>query len=122
MIDLCGLAAGLFVILAFYTTDPRWLRRFAIASNLLFIGYGLPMNLWPIVLLHATLLPLNVLRLVQLARPSPIQHDPALSQEQREIFLRSLRATGRCARGRRPDLRERLTPASSCILHPRFPK
>lgn len=64
--DAVGLAAGAFVILAFYSTDSRALRGFAITSNLLFILYGVMVQLWPIVLLHAILLPLNLLRLSQI--------------------------------------------------------
>ncbi|MEL6518494.1 MAG: hypothetical protein AAFR34_03375 [Pseudomonadota bacterium] len=64
--DAVGLGAGAFVILAFYSTNGRALRVFAITSNLLFILYGVMVQLWPIFLLHAILLPLNLLRLSQI--------------------------------------------------------
>lgn len=67
-VDATGLAAGFFVILAFYMQDARNLRVCAIVSNLLFITYGAALTLWPILILHATLLPLNVVRLCQLIR------------------------------------------------------
>jgi hypothetical protein len=48
------------------------LRTLAIASNVAFIAYGYLDTLWPILILHATMLPMNVLRLRQeLARAAP---------------------------------------------------
>lgn len=64
-LDVVGLSAGGFVIAAFYMTDRIWLRWFAIASNILFLIYAAGMGLWPVFLLHGSLLPLNVVRLVQ---------------------------------------------------------
>ena len=63
IVDFIGVLAGGFVILAFYARKPVQLRLFAIASNLLFIAYGALDALWPVLLLHAVLLPLNVMRL-----------------------------------------------------------
>jgi hypothetical protein len=48
--------------------EPRvrhLLRALAIASNLAFIGYGYLDHLWPIVILHVAMLPMNVIRLRQ---------------------------------------------------------
>ncbi len=61
--DWIGVAAGVFVVLAFYAKRPMLLRAFAIASNLLFILYAVRVGLWPVLVLHAVLLPLNALRL-----------------------------------------------------------
>jgi CRP/FNR family cyclic AMP-dependent transcriptional regulator len=44
------------------------LRIVAIASNVAFLIYGLAFQLWPIAILHALLLPLNIIRLVQIRR------------------------------------------------------
>jgi CRP-like cAMP-binding protein len=44
-------------------TDQIRLRQYAIASNVAFITYGAGSGLWPPLLLHVALLPLNVLRL-----------------------------------------------------------
>jgi len=41
----------------------------AIASNIGFISYGSLLGLWPIVLLHTCMLPMNVLRLHPGPRP-----------------------------------------------------
>ncbi|MGB5559014.1 MAG: hypothetical protein WBN04_13510 [Paracoccaceae bacterium] len=66
--DFVGGLAGLFVILAFYARSPTRLRIFAILSNLLFILYAVAVGLWPVLVLHAVLLPLNLLRLRETGR------------------------------------------------------
>ena len=64
------------------------LRCLAIASNMAFLAYGLPLGLWPVAVLHALLLPLNILRLFQirrtlanirLARTSEVEAGPLMS-------------------------------------------
>jgi hypothetical protein len=42
------------------------LRILALVSNVLFCSYGYFDHLYPVFILHATLFPINVLRLVQL--------------------------------------------------------
>jgi hypothetical protein len=42
------------------------LRGVAILSNVLFITYGIELHLYPVLLLHATLLPINTLKMIQL--------------------------------------------------------
>jgi CRP/FNR family transcriptional regulator, cyclic AMP receptor protein len=42
------------------------LRGLAIASNLLFILYGVAGHLYPVLLLHVVLLPVNIVKIVQL--------------------------------------------------------
>ena len=44
------------------------LRGLAIASNILFIVYGTAGQLYPVLLLHALLLPINISKIVQLVR------------------------------------------------------
>lgn len=62
-VDSLGyLAAGL-VLATFCARSMVLLRMLAIASNGAFIAYGLSARLWPIVLLHAVMLPLNLVRL-----------------------------------------------------------
>jgi len=58
------LASGL-VFATFCTKRMVQLRALAIASNIAFIGYGYLGKLWPIVILHAAMLPLNIHRLRQ---------------------------------------------------------
>ena len=70
-----GYLAGSLVFATFCTTRMVPLRALAIASNIAFIGYGYLGELWPILILHAAMLPLNVHRLRQavlLERPDQI--------------------------------------------------
>lgn len=75
--NLIGIAAGGFVILAFYARDERVLRQYAITSNVLFMIYALLVWLWPIFLLHAILLPLNLIRLAQIDPRGALGRDAA---------------------------------------------
>jgi hypothetical protein len=63
--DLIGYAAAVLVLAAFCMRRMVTLRLVAIASNLVFIAYALRAGLEPVLLLHALLLPMNALRLVQ---------------------------------------------------------
>lgn len=61
------LAAGL-VFGTFCSQRAVTLRSIAIASNLAFIGYGYLASLWPILILHGAMLPINVVRCRQSMR------------------------------------------------------
>jgi hypothetical protein len=64
--DLAGwLAAGL-TLATFSMQSMSRLRASAIAANVCFITYGLLSGLYPVIVLHALLLPCNALRLYQL--------------------------------------------------------
>ena len=65
VIDLLGYSAGLAVLAAFCMSSIVPLRIVAILSNVLFVSYGLMAHLYPIFLLHAILLPINLLKLAQ---------------------------------------------------------
>jgi hypothetical protein len=61
--DMLGwLAAGL-VFSTFLARSMAPLRTLAIFSNIAFIAYGGLYHLWPIVGLHLSMLPVNVVRL-----------------------------------------------------------
>ena len=64
-IDLLGYSAGVAVLAAFCMSSIVPLRIVAILSNLLFVSYGLLAHLYPVFLLHAILLPINLLKLAQ---------------------------------------------------------
>ena len=64
--ELFGYLASLLVFIAFYMRCMLPLRIVAIASNVAFISYAWIDGLTPILLLHGALLPLNVLRLLEL--------------------------------------------------------
>ena len=60
-----GIVASALVLAAFGMKDMVNLRIVAICSNVAFIAYALVLNLPPILILHAVLLPLNGWRLAQ---------------------------------------------------------
>ena len=63
------IAAGL-TLLTFYCTQAHRLRMFALSANLAFILYGFLAALWPVLVLHLLLLPINLLRLRAALRES----------------------------------------------------
>lgn len=62
-IELCGYVASLLVFVTFYMKTMIPLRLLGIASNVAFMAYGLGKGLYPVLILHALLLPLNCARL-----------------------------------------------------------
>ena len=67
-VELLGYAASLAVLLTFCMSTMVPLRILALASNVLFILYGYFGGLTPVLILHATLLPVNLYRLFQFQR------------------------------------------------------
>jgi CRP/FNR family transcriptional regulator, cyclic AMP receptor protein len=63
-----GYFAALLVFCTFAMRTMLPLRWTAVASNVAFLGYAVPLGLWPIVILHGLLLPLNIMRLIQIKR------------------------------------------------------
>jgi hypothetical protein len=63
--ELLGYAAAGLVLATFSARSIVTLRVLAIASNLLFIAYAAGVHLPPVLILHALLLPINLLRLGQ---------------------------------------------------------
>ena len=62
-VNILGYAAALMVFITFCMKTMIWLRIVAAASNIAFIGYGLGADLYPILVLHVVLLPMNLFRL-----------------------------------------------------------
>ena len=67
-VDYVGFLAALTVLATFCMDTIFPLRGLAIASNILFIVYGTAGQLYPVLLLHALLLPINISKIVQLVR------------------------------------------------------
>ena len=59
--DALGYVAAGLVFATFCAQRMASLRALAIASNVAFIGYGFLDSLWPILLLHSTMLPINII-------------------------------------------------------------
>lgn len=68
---------GAALIISAYSMRTMWpLRLCAVASNLAMICYGVLDGLAPMIALHATLLPLNLTRIVALLRAPPAEVRP----------------------------------------------
>lgn len=66
LVEGVGYIASLLVFCTFYMKTMLPLRVVAITSNIVFMTYGLAGGLYPVLVLHVILLPLNCLRLHQL--------------------------------------------------------
>jgi hypothetical protein len=73
--DLVGYLAAALVLAAFWMREMVPLRIAALCSNLAFITYGLGLDLAPVWLLHALLLPMNGYRLLEALRSRRIPSD-----------------------------------------------
>lgn len=67
-INLAGYAASSMVLATFCMKTMRPLRILALASNVLFAVYAFCGGLYPVLILHVVLFPINLARLVQLQR------------------------------------------------------
>ena len=65
-IEGVGYLASFLVFCAFYMKTMIPLRWVAIASNVAFLTYGIAGRVYPVLVLHVVLLPLNCLRLQQM--------------------------------------------------------
>jgi CRP/FNR family transcriptional regulator, cyclic AMP receptor protein len=67
-IDLLGYAASASVLITFCMSTMVPLRVVAIFSNVLFATFGALAHIYPVLVLHVVLLPVNVARLMQILR------------------------------------------------------
>src|SRR4029453_16139046 len=65
-IELTGYTASALVFLTFYMKTMIPLRVVGVLSNIAFMLYGLVGAVYPVLVLHAILLPLNCVRLFQM--------------------------------------------------------
>jgi CRP/FNR family transcriptional regulator, cyclic AMP receptor protein len=65
-IELSGYLAAALVFLTFYMKTMIPLRVVGILSNVAFMIYGFDGRLYPVLILHAVLLPLNCFRLIEM--------------------------------------------------------
>ncbi|MBV9825201.1 MAG: hypothetical protein JO001_05965 [Alphaproteobacteria bacterium] len=65
MTNTLGYAAALAVLLTFLMPTMQALRSVAIVSNILFILYGYFDAIYPVLVLHSVLLPVNIVRLAE---------------------------------------------------------
>ncbi len=67
-IDVLGYAASLLVLTTFCINTMLRLRWVAIGSNILFMLFGYLARIYPVMILHVILFPVNFVRLVQIYR------------------------------------------------------
>lgn len=67
-IEIAGYIASAFVAASFYMKTIVPLRILAICSNIAFIIYGAGAGLYPVLILHTFLFPLNIIRLHQMKK------------------------------------------------------
>jgi ABC-type glycerol-3-phosphate transport system permease component len=86
-----GYVAASLVLATFCAKRMVSLRALAISSNVAFITYGLAAQLWPIVMLHVIMLPLNVSRLrdalASLGLPSCTGSGTAIGEPEKRAAL-----------------------------------
>jgi len=104
-------AAGL-VFATFCATRMASLRALAIVSNVAFIGYGFLDDLWPILVLHCAMLPMNIQRYRQSVRGhfGTTTADAGMPVPSRSTLLQNLITV---APGRLRSWMERVIPAST---------
>jgi CRP/FNR family cyclic AMP-dependent transcriptional regulator len=67
-IDILGYAASVSVLATFCMSTMVPLRAIAIGSNVLFATFGALAHIYPVLVLHLILLPVNIARLIQILR------------------------------------------------------
>jgi hypothetical protein len=92
--DGIGYLASLLVLTTFCMRTMLHLRVAAIFSNLAFLVYGFADNLYPVLLLHLVLLPLNVARFAELSTASQLRSMQA-DLHVRLLALRAVHGLGR---------------------------
>ncbi len=85
-VDINGYAASAAVLATFCMSTMIPLRILALASNVLFMSYGYLGHLPPVLILHAILFPVNLVRLLQFRRLIREVRDA----HQKEISIQSL--------------------------------
>jgi len=113
--DALGYAAAGLVFATFCAKRMASLRALAIVSNVAFIGYGFLDGLWPILVLHSAMLPMNIQRYRQSVRRhcGTTTADARLPVPIRSTLLRNLITV---AFGRLRSWRERAIPAPNAFM------
>jgi CRP/FNR family transcriptional regulator, cyclic AMP receptor protein len=90
LIDGIGYLASALVLLTFCMSTMLNLRAVAICSNVAFIGYGAAEELYPVLILHIILLPLNLtlfFRMMMLLRKAKLAAATDLSSSWLQPFM-----------------------------------
>ena len=90
-VDAAGYIASLLVFATFCMRTMIALRLAAIGSNVCFIGFGVAAHVYPVLVLHIVLLPLNAVRtleMVRLTRRIAVAEKGELSFEPLKPFMK----------------------------------
>jgi len=68
LFEIFGWAAAVLTFLTYYQKTMVRLRMLGILSNICFIAWGIAFEVYPVLVLHAVLLPVNLFRFVQIQR------------------------------------------------------
>lgn len=111
LVDLLGYSASLLVLITFCMQTMVPLRCVAIGSNILFMTFGFFAHIYPVMLLHAVLLPVNVTRLVQikrLIRDASVVDEGKFSIESLMPFMTRRRLQANAVLVRKGDVADRM--------------
>jgi hypothetical protein len=78
-VDCIGFCAAMAVLVSFCMTTIVPLRAFALVSNVLFVLYALLAHIYPVLMLHVVLLPVNLTKLCRMRfrkRSEPLKLEP----------------------------------------------
>jgi hypothetical protein len=107
-----GYVAALLTLAAFFMTDTVRLRRLALGSNVAWALFAAGAHLYPTLLLHVALFPLNAYRLSQLLRERGLIERALAASEVSPAWLKPFMTCRRFAAGtvlfRRGDAADRL--------------
>src|ERR1700744_522150 len=92
--DLIGFAASGMVLATFCMTRMLLLRLFAIMSNMLFGAYGYLDHLYPVLLLHLILLPINCIRVRECLTETRLHTHVSSARTNREVRAQPTVSTG----------------------------
>lgn len=109
---LSVVVAGGFVLVSSFVKTMIPLRWLAIGSNIGFVAYGAVHPSYPMLLLHAALLPINIWRLAQMTRLTQrvkaVRSESALSAIWLRPYMRNKRIKAGTVLFKRGDLGDRL--------------
>ena len=110
-VDVLGYVASVAVFATFCMRTMIPLRYVALGSNVLFACYGAAAHIYPVLVLHAVLFPINAIRLVQmqrLVRHVRAAHTAALSIHNLLPFMQVRKFAAGEAIVRKDDVADRL--------------
>jgi hypothetical protein len=110
-VDLLGYAASIAVLATFCMNTMLPLRAVALSSNILFASYGFVEHLYPVLILHTILFPVNLMRLAQVRQLGGgirANTDADISMDKLIPFMRLRKLSAGTTLFRKGDIADRL--------------